>query len=510
MNWLNKIVDTVTAQKPSGEIIVESGISPSGSYHMGYLREIIICDAIKLELERRGREVRHIHFVDDLDALRKVPANLPLEYKKYLGKPLCDIPAPDGSNVSYADYCLQDFLDNVKKLGIEIDVMRSHEKYRAGFFEVSIEKTLQQIDDVREILETISGRKLDQQWSPIQVNEDGYLKKRSFVGIDISNKTVKYLDKDGKQQTIGYSSGEIKLDWRLDWPARWALIGVDVEPFGKDHGTKGGSYDTGRVLVEKIFNKTAPLSVGYDFVNRAGDTKKMSASSGTGILMSEVTTVLPAEVSRYFILRSAPEKQLFFDPEGGVARLIDDFAELLAKKEQTKDDQQLIAACLTDLPKTTVSPVPFSHLVASYQAALKDEQKTLDILQRTEYKQVVESNADMIKKELHYIDNWLQTWAPEDVKFELLEIVQADQFSSDQIQFLDQLADKIASAPEDASGEWFHQAIYSFKENSSLAPKELFLTLYKILIGKDSGPRVGWFLSILPRDWLIDRLRMEK
>ena len=30
----------------------------------------------------------------------------------------------------------------------------------------------------------------------------------------------------------------------------------------------------------------------------------------------------------------------------------------------------------------------------------------------------------------------------------------------------------------------------------------MFAALYKALIGKTSGPRAGWFLSILPRDWL--------
>ena len=65
------------------------------------------------------------------------------------------------------------------------------------------------------------------------------------------------------------------------------------------------------------------------------------------------------------------------------------------------------------------------------------------------------------------------------------------------------------SLPADADGAWFHNTIYAFKETAGLAPKELFTTLYRAVIGKTSGPRAGWFLSILPRDWLIRRLRME-
>ena len=97
MQWLNKIADEVITRQPKGEILVSSGASPSGSYHIGHLREIIICDAILLELRKRGREAKHIHFVDDLDALRKIPVNIPAAYEKYLGQSLSDIPAPNSS-----------------------------------------------------------------------------------------------------------------------------------------------------------------------------------------------------------------------------------------------------------------------------------------------------------------------------------------------------------------------------------------------------------------------------
>jgi len=510
MKWLNEVVSEAIAQQPEGEIIVESGISPSGSYHMGYLREIIICDALVLELKRRGRLARHIHFVDDLDAFRKVPTNLPKNYEKYLGIPLCDMPAPDGSEQSYADYALQDFLDNIQKLGIKIEVVRSHEKYRDGFFVSSIEKALSNIEKVRNILETVSGRKLNEQWSPIQVIEEGYLKKRPFVGIDVDAKTIRYLDKNGDERTSLFANGEVKLDWRLDWPARWALLNVAIEPFGRDHATKGGSFDTGKALVGEIFGGKAPLSIPYEFVNKAGDTKKMSASKGNGIMVNEVTSVLPSEISRYLILRTPPDRGIFFDPVNGVIRLVDEFAELLAKEEKSEDEKQLLALCLGDINHSTISPVPFSLLVSSYQAALGDKAKTLEIIGRTEYEQEVKNNGDIIVEELQYIDQWLKNWAPEDVKFELLDKVDWSKFSEEEKAYFSQLAEKIKKAPDDADGEWFHKLIYGFKEESILSPKQLFVSLYRVLIGKDYGPRAGWFLSTLPRDWLINRLLMEE
>jgi lysyl-tRNA synthetase class 1 len=165
--------------------------------------------------------------------------------------------------------------------------------------------------------------------------------------------------------------------------------------------------------------------------------------------------------------------------------------------------------CLHGVTRPTVSRVPFSHLVASYQAALKDTDKTLDIIRRTEHAGTVDEDADTIKAELKFIDAWLEKRAPEDVKFELKDGVDAAAFDDKQKAFLAALAGKVAGAPEDADGDWFHKAVYEFKDGSGMAPKELFTTLYRLLIGKDSGPRAGWFLSILPRDWLLKRLRLE-
>lgn len=509
MNWLNNIVDELLATHPNGELIVESGIAPSGSYHMGYLRETLMCDAIARELKNRGRDATHLHFVDDMDAFRKVPANLPAEYDSYLGQPLCDMPAPNGSENSYADYLLKDFLESVHALGIEMTVLRSHEKYREGFFTQAIETTLLNVKSVAEVLQKISGRQLDDQWSPIQVNEDGYLKKRPFVSIDTRTKTIQYLDKDEHEQTIEYTNGKVKLDWRLDWPARWWLLGVHVEPFGREHGTKGGSYDTGSVLCKEVFDAPAPLPVPYEFINRAGDTKKMSASKGNGILMSEVVRVLPPEVVRFFVLQAPPSRQLFFDPEAGVVRLIDEFAELLARPDKTEADEQLIRLCVGGIETVTISDIPFSHLAASYQAALRDPTKTLEIIKRTEYAEVAAKQQEIIYRELDYLDKWLDNWAPEAVKFSLNEHVDPDQFDNNEKEFLAQLADKVSAAPNEADGEWFHKAIYDFKSDRLAAP-QMFSALYRCLIAKDKGPRAGWFLSILPRDWLIERLKLNK
>lgn len=510
MQWLNTIVEELIARHPNGEIVVSSGVSPSGTYHLGTLREVLTAEVIMRELKNRGREARHIHVADDLDIFRKVPVDVPAEFEKYLGMPLCDVPAPDGSDKSYADYFLADLTDAAKGLHLEMEVVRAHQKYRDGFFVSAIEKTLQNIEPIKKVLEEVSGRKLDPEWSPVQVLEDGYLKNRQFVNLDIDQKQIIYKDKDGNNQSISYAKGDIKLNWRIDWPARWWLMHVQAEPFGRDHATKGGSYDTGKEIAKKVFGISAPLPLPYNFINRTGDTKKMSKSKGDVVTAAQLLKILPGEVVWFFVIRYAPDKLLFFDEGDTLIRLVDEFSELLAKPDKTPQEQQLLDLCLQGIDEQTVSNVPFSHLVASYQAALKDPVKTLEIIQRTEHVDTAKAQQDIIKRELAFIDVWLEKSAPEEVKFELRQTVDGSQLNESQQTFVRALADTIAGAPEDADGEWFHKAIYGFKETSGLEPKELFATLYQLLIGKDAGPRAGWFLSLLPRDWLIKRLRLEE
>lgn len=509
MRWLTNLVDEIVKKYPEGEILVSSGVSPSGTYHLGTLREVLTAETISRELKRRGRESRHMHIVDDLDIFRKVPKGLSEEYEKYLGMPLCDIPAPDGSEQSYADYYLKDLLVAAKDLRLEMEVVRAHEKYREGFFVPAIEKALGDTEGIRKILEEVSGRELDEQWSPVQVIEDGYLKNRQFIRIDTESKELVYLDKDGKEKATAYDKGQVKLNWRIDWPARWWLLGVKVEPFGRDHATKGGSYDTGKEIVEKIFGMSAPVPVPYNFINRTGDTKKMSKSAGDTVTAADLLQVLPAEIVWYFLLRSSPDKLMFFDQGPTLISLFDEFSELLAKEGKSEGEKLLVQLTQHGIETRTVSNVPFSHLVASYQASLKNPEKTLEVIARTEHRSSVESQRDIILEELRFIDKWLESWAPEEVKFTLQDSADASQFNEAEINYFKALAEKVASAPADADGEWFHKAIYDFKETSGLEPKQLFISLYRLLIGKDSGPRAGWFLSMLPRDWLINRLKLD-
>jgi lysyl-tRNA synthetase class 1 len=56
--------------------------------------------------------------------------------------------------------------------------------------------------------------------------------------------------------------------------------------------------------------------------------------------------------------------------------------------------------------------------------------------------------------------------------------------------------------------EAIHAMVYSAAgEGDSLKPAEAFQALYLALLGTKRGPRIGWFLAFLDRDFVVRRLR---
>src|SRR5208283_3968471 len=97
----------------------------------------------------------------------------------------------------------------------------SSERYREGFMVSAIERSLNSVAKAKAALETISGHKLDDSWTPVQVLEDGRLKNRSVKNVDNKEKTITYTNGNDEEKQVSYLTGEVKLDWRLDWPGRW-------------------------------------------------------------------------------------------------------------------------------------------------------------------------------------------------------------------------------------------------------------------------------------------------
>jgi lysyl-tRNA synthetase class 1 len=491
--WLDQTVAEIIRAHPQGEIAVASGVSPSGPYHVGRLREVITADALAWALRRAGRAAKHLHFVDDFDYFRKIPAGVPEEFDQHIGTPVYLVPDPDGCHDSYADHHLQDFLKTTERMNLDMEIFRAHKLYQSGKFKDAIKQVASKLADVRRVITDVSGRALEADWTPFQILEDNKL-----VDLEASQ-----LDK-----IESADSGQIKLDWRLDWPARWSIWEVQVEPFGKDHATKGGSYDTGKELVRAVFDTEPPYPVPYEFINLVGETKKMSGSAGGVVTASEALEIMPAEVLRYFVLRSRPDRQLFFDTGVGLYNLIEEYSQVesAVKAGQDHEFRGAYAAASSETPRQTISSVPFSHLVAAYQAALGKPAAVFEILERTGYEAAVKAEREILAREFNYVEQWLAKYAPDSVKFQVQDKLPDVELSAEQRSFLAKLAEGI-EREADLTGQGMHDLVYATAEQIGVKPAQAFQAIYRVILGKDSGPKAGWFLASLDQEWLITRFR---
>ena len=510
--WLDQLAARIIEAHPEGEIIVSSGISPSGPYHVGHAREILTADAVRRVLTEAGRNVKHLHFVDNFDTLRKRYPYLDESYENHVGKPLYMIPAPNGKSDNYGEQFFGDYQKSAKMLGVEMEVYKANELYCSGKYSEMINLCLKQRDKIADILFKISGRELDESWRPIQILDEssGKLNTAKFLDYDFEDNTADYIGADGNRYRAHADKGQIKLDWRLDWTARWKLYGVMVEGFGREHATKGGSYDTGAVLAKEIFGIDPPLPVPYDIIRLVGENKKMSSSLGNLVTLLESLEIIPPEILRYFTFKSRPERQLNFDPGAGLYVLMDEYAKTESATLQGEEPEFKRAWQLANLSGSehVISTVPFSHMVTVYQTANGDKDTILELLKRTGHEQAVSQQKSSILNELGYVDRWLELYAPEKVKFAVMKDLPKLTIDDKQENFLTELVLELQNNAMEP--ESIHNSVYESAVRSEIKPAEAFKLIYNLFIQKDYGPKIGFFLSCLDSEFVLQRLSRKK
>ncbi|HCO48936.1 MAG TPA: lysine--tRNA ligase, partial [Spirochaetaceae bacterium] len=78
LHWADQTAEKIIAEWGDKEMYTcASGITPSGTVHVGNFREMISVELVVRALRARGKKVRFIYSWDDYDVFRKVPLNMP-------------------------------------------------------------------------------------------------------------------------------------------------------------------------------------------------------------------------------------------------------------------------------------------------------------------------------------------------------------------------------------------------------------------------------------------------
>ncbi len=512
MHWAEVFADTLL-QKQKNHVLA-TGITPSGPIHIGNMREILTTDAVFRCLVEKGGDAELIYVADDFDPLRRVYPYLSKEqYEQHVGRPICDIPCPCGNHKSYADHFLSSFLQALKEIGVTPKVYRASEMYRNGEYAESIHVALENTKNIGHIIETISKRELPKNWLPFNVCCENCKKLSTTTPISYEYPMIEYNCTCGHHGTIDIRKGGVgKLPWRVDWPARWKMLGVTFEPCGKDLATVGGARDTGAQIVEQIYKYPHPALLVYEFILLKGKGA-MHSSQGTALSAEEMLHMTPPEVLRFLITNNQPQKHLVFDSGLGLLNLVDEYdteeRTYFGKEEQIKGMKDLKKTYELSqpykIPKTLPHQVPYRHLVTLVQIG-KTWDDIKDVLQRTKQipKKLTKEDEHRLMQRADHARYWLVHFAPDIVKFELQPNLPNIQLSEEQQQFLSKLKDILPDVLWEA--EEIHKAIYQISEQQKIPVKTAFATLYKILLGQENGPRAGYFLSTLEKPFVLNRV----
>ncbi len=517
MHWADVIASRL--KESGGPHRIATGITPSGHIHVGNMREILTGDIVHRAARDLEVDSTLYYLADDFDPLRKVYPFLLEEYSQHVGKPLSEIPSPGDDGGTYAQYFLKPFLESVEELGIHPIVLPSSESYREGKYAEPARILLDNRDKVREILTRVSGRELKKDWFPYNAKCPSCGRIDSTTAYDWEEPLVLFKCKCGHEGKADIRTDDGKLPWRLDWPARWFWLGVTCEPFGKDHAASGGSYDTSSEIIRSILEKEPPMSVVYEWIQLKGKGA-MSSSSGVVVSGVDMLKMTPPEVLRFLIAKNQPGRHIDMDPGLGILNLVDEFDRYEKNffedtSEEDPDDKKrtYVLSMVNDIKDRSgteqIMNVPYRHLVTLTQL-VSDMDHLVEKLKRTEgIDKFTKRSLDRLSHRRSCVDFWLENYAPEGVRFTLYDEPpkeEIDNLTDDLLSALKAMMQDLPSIEWNA--ESIHNAIYEGSRSRDINPKVTFKAFYRILLGRDRGPRLGFFLSTMDRDDVLRKIRI--
>ncbi len=522
MHWADHTAQTL--QKRGDSQVIASGITPSGEFHVGHLREILTAEMIHRACLDAGMDSRYIFIVDSMDPLRRVYDFLSPAYEQYIGHPLAYIPAPgadgepdqDGGN--YADHFLAPFLAALEEIGVEPEVVMNHQTYESGAFADKINSAIEQKDEIRRVIEEVSGREVPEDWFPYNpLDSDGSINGVSVTGYEHPH--VHWVDSHGVEGSADIRTAQGKLPWRVDWAAKWGIHSITCEPAGKDHGAAGGSYDTGIPICEMLGSQP-PHKMVYEWIQLKG-MGPMSSSTGLTVGPMDALALVPPEIMRYVIARSKVGRHIDFDTGPALFQTADEYERLVAelpsgsdkdlsKRQQVARDTQLGALRISQIergadPADSIAGVSFRHLAMLAQIKSSDDD-IWDSLRKSGH---LEGDAGgVLTGRLRRMRNWVEgPYFPDAAKVEVQSSISDDalrNLTNEHRSFLSALRGTLADC--DWNDAAIGECIRATAAEEGVVGRESYVALYWVLLDRDYGPKVSAIMSEFDRDSILKLL----
>ena len=523
MHWSQSLALEVIKRNPDkDEYVCATGISPSGSIHIGNFRDVATSYFVVVALQKLGKKARLIHSWDNYDRLRKIPANVAkaaADMDRYIGCALADVPNPfkdDDDAPSYAAYFEGEFTESLEAFGIKPDYKHQADMYRAGAYLSEILLALRERGRIFDILDSFRTQDAQEgereNYYPVAVYCPSCSRDTTTIhDYDDQTHIARYSCKCGHQADFDFNTDHnCKLAWKVDWAMRWGYEGVDFEPGGQDHASPSGSYQTSRIIAKEIFGVEAPLFQGYSFIGLKGATGKMSGSSGLNLTPATLLKIYEPEVILWLYSRTDPMHSFDFCFDEGILRQYTEFDRMysnIAGGTATEAEHAIMHNCVVNgRILNTVSMtwlVQFGSVVNFSPGVLETvftkigtPYKSSEFIGRLELaKNWLEMCSPESVNRLNAVRNWAVYDAlPEDEKKEISAL--HDNLLNNEYT-LDELNTMIYAVPAQVFG------VISDAKHKKTLQAAFFKNVYKLLIGKEQGPRLYLFLYALePREYM--------
>ena len=537
-DWVARTAGLVRAEgerRHPGEVpTCASGISPSGPVHLGNLRELMVPHLVADEVRRDGAPCRHILSWDDYDRLRRVPAGFPEEFAEHIGRPLTAVPDPCGQHANWAEHFKEPLREALARLGVRVTEISQTQMYTSGAYTAQIITAMRRRADIRAVL---AGYQTKRGALGVEPDEDDdeprgaeYYPFRPYCAVcGRDNTTVTGFDDETTEITYtcacGANLGPVpiaevagKLAWKVDWPMRWAYERVTFEPAGVDHSSPGSSFTVGGELVTEIFGGQMPLHFGYSFVGTTGGSSKMSGSAGGAPTPADALEIFEVPLLRWLYARRRPEQSITLAFDAEVGRVYDEWDALSRKVADGTAEPASVAvygraAGTAEGPlPLTPRPLPFRTLASVADITAGDQAQILRILRDLTTEDPVGS-LDEVRPRLDCAQAWVAGYLDPADRTQVRREPDRDRLaalSEEERGALKLLTERMG---DDWSLNGLTTLLYGIPKllrdlpldapptpELKTAQRVWFILLYRLLIGKDTGPRLPTLLLALGQD----------
>ncbi len=538
-HWLDKVVDGILKWQEKNQIStlhVDDMKTPSGRVHTGALRGVLLHDLVAQVLRERGVEPKNTYVFNDMDPMDGLPAYLDESiFAEHMGKPLFQIPRPDldkcGIDLSqaseseledlknaknFAEIYAFDFIHAFRSLGCSQDIVWSHELYQAGKMDEVIRLALDSVAAMKKIYKDVAKYELPENWYPFQVicpvcGKLGTTLVTDWDGNEVTfecqENKVTWAKGCGNKAKISPFGGTGKLLWKVDWPAHWTAMGINIEGAGKDHCSAGGSRDMANAECEQVFKIPVPFNIPYEWILIRG--AKMSSSKGVGTSAREFTKLFPPAVGRFLFASHNYSQVIDFDPSTmAIPDLFDEYDQgaRISWKQEEGDERLARAFVLAQVAK--VQEKSFLPRFRDLAMWMQYPDKNLfEEFAKVKGSELNDLERSLLEERKGYAEIWLANYAPAEYqlrpKAEMPE--EAKNLSEEQRTFLKQLQALLAEN-KDLSPADLQQAIFDLSKDG-IGPRKAFESIYLLLLGKKAGPRAGWLLRSTSEELLVSRFK---